>query len=76
MPIIAMLALAGFVIWVYALVDAVQVPEDSMYRAGNKLIWVLVILLGHAVGALIYLAVGRPAQVAGRRRPGIHDDTL
>lgn len=76
MPIIAMLALAGFVIWVYALVDAVQVPDDSMYRAGNKLIWVLVILLGHAVGALVYLAVGRPVQVGGRRRPGIHDDNL
>lgn len=76
MPIIAMLALAGFVIWVYALVDAVQVPDDSMYRAGNKLIWVLVILLGHAVGAMIYLAVGRPAQVGGRRPRGIHDDNL
>jgi uncharacterized membrane protein len=53
---------------VYSLVDAVTVPDDSMYRAGNKLIWVLVIvLLPVFVGPLVYLAVGRP--VREKRRP-------
>jgi uncharacterized membrane protein len=52
---------------VYALVDAVTVPDDSMYRAGNKLIWVLVIvLLPVFIGPLIYLFVGRPQR---ERRP-------
>jgi uncharacterized membrane protein len=56
---------------VYALVDAVTVPDDSMYRAGNKLIWVLVIvLLPFFVGPLIYLFVGRPQQQRRPRRPG------
>jgi membrane protein DedA with SNARE-associated domain len=31
-----------------------------MYRAGNKLIWILVILLAGFVGAIIYFFVGRP----------------
>jgi uncharacterized membrane protein len=55
---------------VYTLVDAVTVPDDSMYRAGNKLIWVLVIvLLPVFVGPLVYLAVGRPQRQQRPRRP-------
>jgi hypothetical protein len=48
----------ALVIW--GLVDAIRVPDDSMYRAGNKLIWVLVILLAGFIGAIVYLFVGRP----------------
>jgi uncharacterized membrane protein len=55
---------------VFALVDAITVPDDSMYRAGNKLIWVIVIvLLPIFVGPLIYLAIGRPRQQRPTRRP-------
>jgi predicted RNase H-related nuclease YkuK (DUF458 family) len=53
----------GITAWVFtivALVDAIKVPNDSDYRAGTKLIWVLVILFGNCVGAIIYYAVGRP----------------
>ena len=58
---------AAVVLLVYALVDAIRVPDDSMYRAGNKLIWVLVIvLLPFFVGPLVYLVVGAPAS---DRRP-------
>lgn len=55
---------AGVIPWIItlaALVDAIRVPEDRYYRAGSKLIWVLVILFMNCVGALIYYAVGRPA---------------
>lgn len=51
-------AISIFPIW--ALVDAIRVPSDQDYRAGTKVIWVLVILLMQGVGALIYFAVGRP----------------
>ena len=58
---------AAILLLVYALVDAIRVPDDSMYRAGNKLIWVLVIvLLPFFVGPLIYLLVGAPQM---ERRP-------
>jgi hypothetical protein len=62
------LPVAAIILLVYALVDAIRVPDDSMYRAGNKLIWVVVIvLLPIFVGPLVYLVVGAPA--AERRPP-------
>jgi len=51
-------------VWIWALVDAIKVPDDAMYRAGNKLVWVLVIVLTGALGAIIYLTVGRPSSKA------------
>ena len=46
--------------WVAALVSAIRVPNDADYRSGTKLIWVLVIVFTHWIGALVYWAVGRP----------------
>lgn len=59
-PLVVLIANIVLVIW--ALIDAIGVPDDSMFKAGNKLIWVLVILLGGFVGAIVYLAAGRPSQ--------------
>ena len=56
--LIFFLALAAF--WIWALVDCLRVPDDSMYQYGNKVIWVLVIVLLQTLGAIIYLVVGRP----------------
>lgn len=63
------LALAVMVFWVYALVDVVRTPEEA-FRQGTKVIWVLVVALLGALGALIYWFVGRPpggARAAGAR---------
>ena len=49
------LATSVFVIWM--LIDAITSNLPPM----EKLIWVLVILFLHVVGALIYFFVGRPA---------------
>lgn len=62
------LVLVGFIIWLWALIDAIRVPDDSMYRAGNKLIWVLVIVFAQLIGAIVYLAIGRPAAAERPRR--------
>jgi hypothetical protein len=67
--IFAVFVVAGFVLWIWALVDAIQVPDDSMYQSGSKLIWVLVIVLAGAIGAVIYLIVGRPKPGAAPRQP-------
>lgn len=53
--------IANFVLVVWALIDAIKVPHDSVFKAGTKLIWLLVILFAGFVGAIIYFAVGRPA---------------
>jgi hypothetical protein len=52
--------LAAFGVWIWALIDAIRTPDGS-FRAGNQLIWVLVILIGNLLGAIIYLIVGRPS---------------
>jgi hypothetical protein len=53
-------SLVGVAFWVWALVDAIRVPDDSQYQSGTKVIWVLVIILANIAGALIYLVIGRP----------------
>jgi hypothetical protein len=60
--LILLLVLALVALWIWALVDAIRVPDDAHYRAGTKLIWVLVIVLTGFIGAAVYLAVGRPAR--------------
>jgi hypothetical protein len=55
-----LLFVANIVLVIWALVDAIKVPDDSMYQAGSKLVWVLVILLGGFIGSIVYLVVGRP----------------
>jgi hypothetical protein len=59
--------IVNVVLVVWALVDAIRVPDESMYRAGNKLIWVLVILFAGFIGAIIYLTMGRPAGTGASR---------
>jgi Phospholipase_D-nuclease N-terminal len=59
--------LGAFVLWIWALVDCIQVPDDSLYQSGTKLIWVLVIVFLNVIGAILYLAIGRPNAGA---RPG------
>jgi hypothetical protein len=51
----------GFVAVIWGLVDVIRVPDDSMFRAGDRLIWVLVILFANLIGLFVYLAIGRPA---------------
>ena len=52
--------LAASVVWIWALVDVVRVKDDRSFRAGNKLVWVVVIAVTHLIGSVIYVVVGRP----------------
>ncbi len=64
------IGLALLILWVWALVNAISVEDDSMYQTGNKLIWVLVILFAGPIGALLYWAMGKPERPRPpRRRP-------
>jgi hypothetical protein len=64
--VFAIVVVLGLAVWIWALVDCLQVPDDSLYRTGNKLIWVLVIVLAQLIGAIIYLTIGRPGRGARR----------
>ncbi len=57
--LLALLA-AAIGVWIWSLVDAIRVPDDSAYRAGTKVVWVLVIAVTGFLGSLVYLAMGRP----------------
>ena len=74
--LILLLVLALVAVWVWALVDAIRVPDDSRYRAGTKLLWVLVIALTGLIGAALYLAVGRPTRrpAPATYLPGTHGE--
>jgi hypothetical protein len=64
----AFISLAGLIFWVWALVDAIGVSDESLYRTGSKLLWVLVIVFTGAIGAIIYLAIGRPERATVQPR--------
>jgi hypothetical protein len=49
-----LVAVLIFVFWIWMLVDCLT---NESLQGTDKLIWVLVILLAHAVGALIYYFV-------------------
>ena len=51
------LALLAFVFWIWMLVHAIT---NNGLTDIEKLIWVIVILFTHFIGAVIYFFVGRP----------------
>ncbi len=56
------LAIVATIVWIWALVDCLQNPRIN---GTEKLVWVLVILFLHVLGAIIYLAVGRQSRITG-----------
>jgi len=59
--VLMILSVVGLVIWIWALVDAIQNPGLS---GNERIIWVLVILLTNTLGAIIYLLIGRKRRTA------------
>ncbi len=60
--LILLVLLVLLALWVWALADAIRMPDDTRYRTGSKLLWVLVIAVTGLIGAALYLAVGRPTR--------------
>ncbi len=60
----------GLAVMIWALVDAVRMPNDRSFKTGTQLVWILVILLAQGIGAIVYLIVGRPpgGATAARQR--------
>lgn len=53
-----LLGILAFAVWIWALINAITNPRLS---GGEKIAWVLVIILLNFLGALIYLIAGRRA---------------
>jgi sterol desaturase/sphingolipid hydroxylase (fatty acid hydroxylase superfamily) len=58
--LIALVGVAGTAFWIWMLIDCVT-KEPS--EGNDKLIWILVVVLTHLFGALIYYFVRRPQRM-------------
>ena len=54
---LAVIGLALFVFWIWMLIDAIQ---NKGLTDGEKVGWVLAVVLLHFIGALLYFFIGRP----------------
>ena len=60
--LMVVLAIASMAIWIWALIDAIQNPAlDGTMR----LVWILVIVFTHFLGAILYLAIARSGKTPG-----------
>lgn len=55
--IAAVIGLACFVFWIWMLIHAIQ---NKGLSDTEKIVWVLVIIFIHFIGAIIYFFVGKP----------------
>lgn len=53
-------AVGGTILWIWALIDCLTKEGDEH---NNRLIWTLVIVFTHAIGAIVYLVVRRPQRI-------------
>jgi hypothetical protein len=52
-----LVALPAIALWIWALVDCATKESDT---GNTKLIWILIIIFTHVIGAILYFAVRRP----------------
>lgn len=58
--VLALISIGVTVFWIWMLIDCLM-NEPS--EGNDKLIWALVILLTHGVGAIVYFLVRRPQRI-------------
>ena len=63
--IVLVLILASVAVWIAALVSVVRTPDES-FAVGSKVVWLLVVLFGQFVGAVVYLWLGHPSRAVAR----------
>jgi phospholipase D-like protein len=71
--VVMTLFVATIALVIVTLVDVVRMPNDASFKSGTQIVWVLVILLGGLIGAIVYLVVGRPpgGATAARQHPAV-----
>ena len=63
--IVFVITIGGSVFWIWMLIDCAT-KEDN--QGNTKIVWIIIILLAHWVGALLYLLVRRRQRIAERGR--------
>lgn len=58
--LVLVFAIGGSILWIWMIVDcAMREPSEG----NEKLVWILVIVFTHFIGALLYLLVRRPQRI-------------
>lgn len=63
--LVVLVVIALFVLWIRMLIECATKEPDT---GNTKIVWILVILLAHFIGAAIYYFVRRPQRFAELRR--------
>lgn len=63
--IILVVASLGFIPTIIALIDIVK----NEFSGNNKIVWLLVVLLGNFFGALLYFIIGRTQKLQKTNNP-------
>lgn len=59
-PFLLLIGIAGTIFWIWAIIDcATKEPEQG----NDKLVWLLLIIFLHLLGAIIYYFVRRPERL-------------
>jgi type VI protein secretion system component VasK len=71
------LVIGSLALWVWALVDCIQVPADAFFRNGNKVLWAILIGVLGLPAAVIYFLIGRPDKstrdwIKAQKRAGVN----
>lgn len=65
----AVLWIAGMVFWIVKLVEVAQIPDPQFTAAGqSKVVWILIVVLLGAVGALVWQFAARDGVLAAAGR--------
>jgi Phospholipase_D-nuclease N-terminal len=62
--------LLGFLLWVYCIFDVIA-ADESLVRNLPKMLWLIIVIITNAVGAVAWLALGRPENMSFQ--PGSSD---
>ena len=58
--LIALVALLGFLFWIWMLVDC---ATNESNEGNDKVVWILIIVFLHLLGALVYCIFRRPQRI-------------
>ncbi len=65
LPVVLPIILIASIFWVWMLVDCATKEPD---QGNDKVVWILVILFTHWVGALLYFLIRRPERIRDHGR--------
>ncbi len=59
-PLFALVGIAATILWIWTIIDcATKEPSEG----NDKIIWIIVIVVTHWIGSLIYIFVRRPQRI-------------